>query len=64
MRQAAKDAHAIDFIDQYSEGLNRNVGNRGEKLSGGQKQRICIARCLIRRPKIFLFDEATSALDS
>lgn len=45
------------------EGYHVNVGHKGSKLSGGQKQRVAIARCLVRKPCIFLLDEATSALD-
>ena len=62
--EALELSNSKEFVDQDPEGLNRDVGNRGEKLSGGQKQRIAIARVLVRDPKIFMFDEATSALDS
>jgi ATP-binding cassette subfamily B (MDR/TAP) protein 1 len=62
--EAANLSNATEFINSTPEGLERNVGNRGEKLSGGQKQRIAIARVVAQKPQIYLFDEATSALDS
>ena len=67
--QAAKDAHAHEFILGLSDpkgrtGYDAHVGERGVKLSGGQRQRIAIARVLLKDAPILVMDEATSALDS
>lgn len=69
IEQAAKQAHAYDFIQSLTDsrgksGFDTLVGERGVKLSGGQRQRIAIARVMLKNAPILLLDEATSALDS
>jgi subfamily B ATP-binding cassette protein MsbA len=61
---AAKVANAYTFINKKEQGLETNVGDRGNKLSGGEKQRITIARAILKNPPILILDEATSSLDT
>ncbi|ETW06166.1 hypothetical protein H310_03747 [Aphanomyces invadans] len=61
---AAKVAQIHDSIEQFHDGYDTRVGERGLKLSGGEKQRVAIARAMLKDAPILLFDEATSALDS
>lgn len=64
IREAARQANALEFIEKLSQGFGTVTGERGIKLSGGQRQRIAIARAMLADCPVLVLDEATSALDS
>lgn len=62
--EACKDACAHDFIMNFPDGYDTDLGQGGVNVSGGQKQRLCIARALLKKPKIIILDDSTSAVDT
>lgn len=64
LRLAARQACAEEFIDALPDGFDYDLGQGGVNVSGGQKQRLCIARALLKKPKIIIFDDSTSAVDT
>jgi ATP-binding cassette subfamily B protein len=62
--QACRIAQASEFIEQLPDGYNAHVEQGGSNFSGGQKQRLCIARAILKKPKVVVFDDSTSAVDT
>lgn len=62
--EACKLAQAHDFVMSFSDGYNTKIEQGGTNVSGGQKQRLCIARALLKKPKILILDDSTSAVDT
>ena len=63
MIEACKLAQADEFIRSFPEGYDTKIEQGGSNVSGGQKQRLCIARALLKKPKILIMDDSTSAVD-
>lgn len=64
VRQAAEAAQADGFVNNFTEDYEMDLGQGGVNVSGGQKQRLCIARALLKKPKILILDDSTSAVDT
>jgi ATP-binding cassette subfamily B protein len=64
IRAAAKIACADDFVMSFPDQYSTDLGQGGVNVSGGQKQRLCIARALLKNPKILILDDSTSAVDT
>ncbi len=64
LRLAARQACAEEFIDALPNGFDYDLGQGGVNVSGGQKQRLCIARAMLKKPKVIVFDDSTSAVDT
>lgn len=64
LRSVARQACAEEFIDALPDGYDYDLGQGGVNVSGGQKQRLCIARALLKKPKVIIFDDSTSAVDT
>ena len=63
LNRAIENANLTDFVQNLTNGIDTNIGERGLKISGGQMQRIAIARELYRNPSVLILDEATTGLD-
>ena len=64
VKEAAQAAQADGFVSEFADGYDRELGQGGVNVSGGQKQRLCIARALLKKPKILILDDSTSAVDT
>ena len=64
MRTAASHAQADGFVSTFKDGYDTEIEQGGTNVSGGQKQRLCIARALLKKPKILILDDSTSAVDT
>ena len=64
MIEACKLSQADDFVRSFPDGYDTHIEQGGTNVSGGQKQRLCIARALLKKPKILILDDSTSAVDT
>ena len=64
VRRVCELAHAAEFINEFPDGYEMHIEQGGANVSGGQKQRLCIARALLKKPKILILDDSTSAVDT
>ena len=64
IKEACRVSCCLDFIESFPKGFETDLGQGGVNVSGGQKQRLCIARALLKKPKILILDDSTSAVDT
>ena len=64
IKEACQIACVDEFVDRLADGYDTEMGQEGVNVSGGQKQRLCIARTLLKHPKVLIFDDSTSAVDT